>query len=193
MSDMKFSDDEVYPPEASARGDNAFYLDGCAHVGSKPPYASCLKKMTDRKNGRLDAQWAECSAAIGKKVCPALAMREKELEKGLALFYINRSKLRLFSQYQAELGEQILFSRLSTGKSGERARRTEREPTKAPAFAPAKTPYLDDQENGYAAAINSAIAETQKEPVAKQERPPMLPGESLMAYARRVRESQASA
>nr|EKV8209015.1 hypothetical protein [Acinetobacter baumannii] len=41
---VPFVDTAIYPVEASAQGDNAFYLEYCGASGYRPAYASCLNR-----------------------------------------------------------------------------------------------------------------------------------------------------
>lgn len=160
----QFEDVEVYPVEASARGDNAYYLEHCTVTHVRPGYASCLKKIADRKNGRLETAIADCSAAIGKKECPAQKLREKELKEGKALFYISRPKLRAFSQYREEMSMQRLAA-LTDGKSGKS------KASPKPVEPPKVSSPLPDTTSDYAAAINRALAEEAKQPATPAPKP----------------------
>ncbi|MFM0095704.1 hypothetical protein PQQ87_08825 [Paraburkholderia nemoris] len=96
----RFVDLERYPVERSASGENAYYLEQCSVTNSRPSYAACLKRVADRKQGRLATEFADCSAAIGKKSCPAQAMQRAEQEAGYALYFIPRLKLLEHSDQQ---------------------------------------------------------------------------------------------
>lgn len=152
---QQFVDDELYLPEISESGTNAYYLDGCPVTGHRPAYCACLKKIADRRFGRLDAQYAECSAAIGRKECKAQKMRERELKEGAALFYVNRKKLgEFFARQEKEGAERIVAPR--------HGRKSEYRPSIPVAASqqnhtPAPAPAVES--DGYAAAINRAIAE----------------------------------
>lgn len=156
----KFEDIEIYPAEASEQGCNAYYLPGCEIAGHRPAYAACLKKIADRKNGRLNSSVAECSAAIGKKECPAQRMRKEEIVEGRAIYFINRNKLRSFQQYQSEM-EQQRWASMSFGKDDKKKPkpRAVAEPVKAP--PPAPTHFLDMNTGSYADAINAALKPTE--------------------------------
>lgn len=181
----QFEDIEIYPVEASAQGHNSYYLANCEHVGHRPAYCACLKKVAERKNGRLDTQYSECSAAIGKKECVAMKMRKEEIAEGRALYFINRKKLQSFQQYQTEM-EQQRFSSMSFSKDKKpQAKRPSIEPA-----APKKPQhFLDVQTGSYADAINAAIAAPAPEikPVEQPKPVPAAPikaGMSLLEMAR---------
>lgn len=157
----KFEDIEIYPAEASEQGCNAYYLPGCEIAGHRPAYAACLKKIADRKNGRLNSSIAECSAAIGKKECPAQRMRKEEIVEGRAIYFINRNKLRSFMQYQSEM-EQQRWATMSFGKDDKKKQPKPRmvaEPPKAPPSEPKH--FLDMNTGNYADAINAALKPTE--------------------------------
>lgn len=194
----QFEDIEIYPAEASEQGCNAFYLDSCEHVGHRPAYAACLKKVELRKHGRLDISYSDCSAAIGKKECRAMKMRKEELAEGRALYFINRNKLRSFQQYQAEM-EQQRFAAMSFGKTDKKGPKARPEPV-APKIEPAKPQHFLDMNTGsYADAINAAIKPKEPaEPAPKsvQQTPapvaPVKAGMSLLEMARLQMAAKAS-
>lgn len=112
---VEFKDEEVYPIEKSADCTNAFYCDFCSSAGYRPNYASCLRRIADRKEGRLNTNEAACSAAIGNRTCAALAMKKEEKQAGHSLYYINRVKMRQNQVDNAELIGIKLGKRLSRG------------------------------------------------------------------------------
>ncbi|AVE44288.1 TPA: hypothetical protein OXK24_001825 [Acinetobacter baumannii] len=92
---VPFVDTAIYPVEASAQGDNAFYLEYCGASGYRPAYASCLNRIREIEAGKLlPSVESGCSAAICNKVCQALTMRQEEKRNGAAIYYINRVKMR---------------------------------------------------------------------------------------------------
>lgn len=232
MLDIKYIDDEVYPVEASESGDNAYYLRGCEAIGSgRPNYASCLAKCKARKTGRLDERYSDCSAAIGNKRCPALAMRKEELDKGVAIYFVSRPKMQMFNDYRLR-AERDAWAKLQT--TGKRSRKPteDYEPEATPddlaPFNPGavkgfqRTKPASSGVGSYEEVINAEIARLNSEnsqPEARSEvftaeprkpatddyganlaalvsaeaekestteRPAMLPGESPLAYARRI-------
>lgn len=82
---------EELPVSRSADRDN-FYFHYCDQLGQQAHYMVCLHKIEERKEGRLKSVWAECSAAIGNKQCPALAMRKEELRVGKAIYFVPKTQ-----------------------------------------------------------------------------------------------------
>lgn len=154
----QFEDIEIYPAEASEQGCNAYYLPGCEIAGHRPAYAACLKKISDRKNGRLNSSIAECSAAIGKKECLAQRMRKEEIVEGRAIYFVNRNKLRSFMQYQSEM-EQQRWASMSFGKDDKKKQSKPRMVAEAPKAPTPPEPkhFLDMNTGSYADAINAAM------------------------------------
>jgi hypothetical protein len=143
----EFKDDETYPPERSKGGDNAhFHL--CMEIGERKAYAACLDLIERRKNGRLPIAYAQCSAAIGRKDCPALAMVKQEKQEGKALFFISREKLRKFYKATEEFVAPIIAPIIKT-KWNDAPKKRE-----APPPAPPPAPITH---NPYADAINQAM------------------------------------
>jgi hypothetical protein len=160
---QQFVDLDRYPVERSASGENAYYLAHCNVTNSRPSYAACLKRIADRKHGRLATEFADCSAAIGKKACPAQAMQRAEKEAGYALYFVPRLKLLEHSdQEMLKHGIDMNVNRsvpLST--------------TPPAIIRPA------------------VVAQVQEEVVRRPVvvRPPMLPNETPLQYARRVAQT----
>lgn len=140
--------------EASESKDNAYYVPGCTHAQHRPPYAACLCRIAERKHGRLEER-PECSAAIGRKDCPAQAMRSKELEAGKALFFVSRSELNEQMRQQAEESGQRIAEMVALGRDWAPSARRKKPAAKSPAAAPATAPAGGST---YADAINAAIA-----------------------------------
>jgi hypothetical protein len=156
----QFVDLERYPAERSAAGDNAYYLEQCSVTNSRPSYAACLKRVADRKLGRLATEFADCSAAIGKKCCPAQIMQRAEKEAGYALYFVPRLKL-------LEHSDQMMLKQGIDMKVNRSAPLS----TTPPAIV-----------------RPAVVAHVQEEVVRKSVvvRPPMHPNETPLEYARRV-------
>lgn len=157
---------EKLPIEASGRGDNTLYLDYCASGGNRPAYCACISKVIKRKEGRLDSRWAECSAAIGKKTCPAMALMKQEKEAGHALFYIPRATVQAANIERVEAGnEASIRSSFKDEKKRKQALDGMRNKLASGGLTEAsETLFGEAPRMGYASAINVAIAEA-KEPV----------------------------
>lgn len=152
----KFEDAENYPVESSASGENAYYLNNCEVVGHRPAYCVCLRKIEERKNGALATVYSDCSAAIGKKQCPAQRMRKEELAEGRAIYFINRRKVNAFRQYEEEMERQ----RLSVTPPAKDKPRTER--VSKPSQPEPTQHFLDVATGDYADAINRSLATQEK-------------------------------
>lgn len=146
----QFEDTEVYPVEASADSSNAYYLPNCNAVNHRPAFAVCLHKIDLRRDGRLETQYAGCSAAIGGKTCQAIKLRKEELDRGQAIYFTNRNKMLSHQRHYEELARD--------GKASSSFR------TKAPKKS---KHFLDEVPDGsYADALNAALA---KEPTVVKE------------------------
>lgn len=181
---FNFQDDETYPVEASESGKNAFHINGCAIIGQSQPYAACLHRINHYNIGDLEAvNVPECIRAIGGPACRAWGMRNEELTKGKATYYVNRDKLNAYLGIIATdrpAGHQITH---------QTHKRTKPTPTHEQV---SQTP-AEGSQGSYASVINAAMSElSTPAPVVKTEpikpKPSILPGESPLNYARRVRE-----
>lgn len=126
-----FVDTELYPPSASAQGNNAYYH-RCEVVEQTTPYASCLSKIKQRKEGRLPSAYAPCSAAINQGRCIAVEMQQKEMLEGRAVFFINRAKQ--IAHYTPEATEI---------KGPTKPTKWNQSPPKQQVFAPSGNQYAD--------------------------------------------------
>lgn len=160
------------PIEDSANGKTNAYSHYCGSVMHSKNYAVCLHLIEERKQGRLNPQYADCSASIGKKVCPAIAMRKQEVEAGKALFFTERIK-NLGESFMDSVGE--LFTKMAT-----------------PLVKTPKSPVTKINDNqpsmsGYSDAINIAI---KKGDVTAPIKPVVVvapvQGETLMEMAKRM-------
>lgn len=85
-------DKTIIPIEVSSDGKRNAHMHCCMVVGHFRNYAVCLHLIDQRKDGRLSTIYADCSAAIGKKTCPALSMRAEEKREGHAIYFVERIK-----------------------------------------------------------------------------------------------------
>lgn len=167
----EFHDDEVYSPSASAGGINAYYLSDCDVVGHRPSYCVCLNKIKAYERDRT-LRGLQCENEIRDKVCPAIKLREKEREAGVALFFVNRVKLQAFNDEQAKITrDKLALSKATARKMPSldtvKIPKSELPPPPKP---PKKEEHFLDQQGSYAAAINNAMRELEKPaPVAKPE------------------------
>lgn len=96
-----------YPITASQGKDNAFYH-YCEAVQHNTPYAGCLNKLELVKQAKLPALFSDCALAISCGKCNAEGMREKELGKGVSLFYIDRAEIRAQSAAREKIAEESM-------------------------------------------------------------------------------------
>ena len=165
----------IMPVEASEDGKRNAYAHCCPVVGHFRHYAVCLHLNKQRKDGRLEVLYADCSAAIGKKRCPATDMRKEELEAGKAIYFVERIK---------HMGERLVEA--ASNLIGIAS------PTK-PAVTPvakttkkAKSVVTERIDTGsYADAINMS-AKKVEEPTKVAETVKPAQGESLMELAKRM-------
>ena len=162
---------KIEGPEASRDGKrNAFHV-SCQVVGHNRPYAACLRLIDERKDGRLQVVYADCSAAIGKKQCPALQMRREEVEAHKAIYFIERARM-----LAGEVTEKVrqFFTKPAA----------EPEPSKSTPSR--KSSVIDRIDTGsYADAIN-AVASATTPPVKAEP----IAGESPLALAKRLLAQQ---
>lgn len=91
---MTENNPQIFPPSASAGGDNA-HLHTCAHYsGGSRHYAVCLKIVADCERRKIREADADCMSAFESGECPALAMRANERRKNQALYYVPRAKVQ---------------------------------------------------------------------------------------------------
>lgn len=157
------------PIESSADGKRNAFHHHCAIAEGNKAYAVCLHLCEKRKEGALPVIYSECSVAIGKKTCPALKMRREEIEKGHAIYFIERLKGLATRIFSAPAPKQKSKSRVTNKE-------------------PVVTDIVDS--GNYADAITSAMA-------AEKDRAPDKPaietpkvessaGESLLEMAKRI-------
>jgi Uri superfamily endonuclease len=163
---------EDRPIEDSANGKTNAFSHYCGSVMHSKNYAVCLHLIEERKQGRLNPQYADCSATIGKKVCPALAMRKEEIAAGKALYFVERIK-NLGESFMDTVGE--LFTKIATPLVKE---------TKSPVTK------IDDNQpsmGGYSDAINNAIKKgVPTTPIKPAVVVAPVQGETLMEMAKRM-------
>ncbi len=170
---------EPLPVAASADGQRNAFIHSCDVLKQRRHYAVCLHLCDERKKGRLDIVYSDCSSLIGKKTCPALKMRKEEMDAGHAIYFEERRKIvpGFFDTAKNLVGEVKSF----VGRS-----------VKSLPNKPKPVDLLSSIDTGtYADAINSAIqapkVETPKVEASK-EIPRVAPvaGESLLDMARRL-------
>jgi hypothetical protein len=132
----------------------------CHITEQRHSYALCLHKLALRKNGRLKEDWSDCSASIGKKTCPAIDMREREVEKGYALYFTERF---VAIAGFVEAAKELFIKPV-----------TSRKPVKAKPVSNELLNLEEIDDTGYEAVISTPA------PI------PTKPGESLLEMAKRM-------
>lgn len=159
-----------YPPQQSMGGINAYNF-ACKPIGYSPGYCVCLHKIAayERDDGKL-ASYPECEKAIRNNDCPALKMRAEEQAAGKALYFLDRNLLReeMDKHFSASIPKFRSDPKPFAGG------RPAPKKAQTPQVAPQVTPQAALPEDGYAAAINAAIAESATESP-KEEPTPTAP------------------
>ena len=169
--------DITIPPEASADGKRNAWTIHCGVVQHAKAYCVCIHLCKQRKEGRLPTQYSDCSAAIGKKECPALKMRKEELAEGHAIYF--RERVNAVADIEQKAKSFVLqAAQPETPKPAAVAK-------PAPVSSKRSGSVLgriDDA--GYAKAITRAI-EKEVPKVAPPPKVEPVAGESLLEMARR--------
>ena len=150
-----------YPPQQSMAGVNAFNF-GCKPLGFSPGYCVCLHKIAAYERDRELKAYPDCDKAIRNQDCPALAMRKEEQVAGKALYFLDRNILR--EEMDKHFKDTMPVLRPAKATPAPKSVPKPATPTATPIVP------LASAEDGYAAAINAAIAEAATEPP-KQETP----------------------
>lgn len=146
-----------YPPEQSMGGINAYNF-SCKPVGYSPGYCVCLHKIAAFERDSKLAAYPECEKNIRNKDCPALRMRAEERAAGKALYFIDRQLLREeMDKHFKEITPSYRAAPKPLTTSRPAAKKAE------PTPAPSSNVIADMPDEGYAAAINAAIAQTSVE------------------------------
>lgn len=160
----EFKDDTVYPVEASTGGNNAHCV-RCS-AGYSGSYCVCLHKIAAIGRG-MPTSNPDCDVAIKNRTCEAIHMREQEISAGHAIYFVDRNKQRAFYEELAKrqappaakkFGDNITKPSFAKTPSNYVPRefvddRQAPKPTVRPVAKPAES------NNGYADAINAAMAE----------------------------------
>lgn len=193
--------DTNYPPEASTKGDNAYYLRGCDEVQRSPSYASCLHKIKEHEAGRWNSNFQECVPAMKAGKCQAQGMRQAEQLAGVALYYFPRrppAALHLPVSVSGDFGVRItnltdpaLIPKTPNSVPTSRFMDTVKKVGAAVFGKPTQEPGLQIDTGSYADALNAAPSEpTPKpapKPLTKEDLAKMAqPGESLIDVAKRL-------
>ncbi len=155
---MIVTGDVVYPPEMSESGSNAYYVFACSCVSYSTPYAACLNRIKKHSEGTLSDIYEQCGVAIEQKSCEAKRMQNQEKISGRAMFYIDRADIRKQADEMAEIAESRMSKKYPDLSVKSEQAEIKHVPKQKPA-EPIKKAVEVSVENGYAAAINAAIAE----------------------------------
>lgn len=148
----------AYPPEQSMSGINSYNF-GCRVAGYSPGYCVCLNKIAAYERDGDLTSYPDCGKGIRNGDCPALAMRTEERTAGQAIYFIDRALLREEMNKQfAENAPSFRTTKSITTTKPTRAAPTTLKGT-TDGIYPSKTSVFEP-EDGYAAAINAAIAAT---------------------------------
>jgi len=152
----------ILPPSASADGKRNAYYTQCKAIESTKPYAMCQYIIDHQNDGSMATIYSDCLNAIRRGNCAAVGMREEELLKGQAIYFVERVKgAAVVAQQDAWVPPVRKASRsgyvrdkYAAGRPIEDAPRIAIPRPAAP--APAKPAYEFDG-NIYAAALNVAM------------------------------------
>jgi hypothetical protein len=192
------SEEVVLSPEYSARGDNAYYIAGCAVVGHAPAYASCLNKIKRVAERTCPSIYSDCKSTINGQGCAATRMQRHEKAEGRALYYVSRAALNAANDARDDAaGERHRNGLQEISTRAKKGRRT--------AFAPPlpRTPVASSDstsleqsiersvETDYSAALAQALTRAAKIETASVAKPPPVlssttAGESALEVARRM-------
>lgn len=87
------SDDQevIRPATASLDGKTNAFIHHCAVLEQQMHYVACLNRVQAAKEGvRMPQDWKPCEDAVRRCLCPALAMREQEVLKDRAIYFVQR-------------------------------------------------------------------------------------------------------
>jgi len=179
----------IYPAAQSMSGTNTYTV-GCKEAGFRAGYAVCLNKIAAFERDRSLSAYTVCETAIKGKSCPAMPMREQEQLAGKAMYYVDRRLMleELDKQAQAQR-EAYAAQRPPVKKPAHGTTSPTAASTPQPKIAAKSIQSTSNEEDGYAAAINAAIKETQAqaatpEPVETPEPVVQKPGMSLLEIAK---------
>ena len=161
--------------------ENAFYH-YCAKVGHFKAYAICCHLMTERKEGRLDSKYEDCSVAISQKTCPAIAKRKLEMDKGRAMYFVPRSE----NQRKIMAKEESYVKMTAERTVAVQSKRDRAERAGSPVVA-----TRGFEATGYAEAISLAVRDAVEN--SKTISPSAAPGESMMDFAKRMLKGEHNA
>lgn len=155
----------INPPSLSANSRRNAYYHFCAQVGERRNFSACIARLEGR------CTLGDCKDPIRNGTCPAKAMREDELLKGQAIYFVERANAVKFVEGVKQFASE----------------QAERFAQQAPSNAP--TPDLHIAPDGYAEAVNRMVERGQVR-VQAPKKIELLPGETLLEAARRMRQQK---
>lgn len=182
MNDVQdFRDDEVYPVAFSAGGINAF-THGCKLAGQRLSYCVCVAKIEAFQRDRQLPPGMSCNNEIRDGDCPAIRMRREEVEKGHAIYFINRKKMQDHFQIKRDEAAKAAREAAALNKQPKRSSGFGKLVT-VPAAPEAPKHFLDIKTGSYADALNAATAapEPTPEPVTPALKPTPQPAPVVAA------------
>lgn len=78
---------EALPISASTCSKTNNYIVTCQEIGQRRHYPVCLNLIEMHKNRQTTSIYSDCMAAISKGKCPALKMRKEEIEADKAIYF----------------------------------------------------------------------------------------------------------
>lgn len=171
------------PVRDSADGKLNAYTRHCGTVGYSMNYAACLARQATLANSKAKppADWSACVEAARNASCHALHMRREEELKGHAIYFHAR---------------EVIPGTPGTGRTWIMPGTVRREAPIRTHMPSVTTPYraksmfeVMAEAPSYADAINASTTITATRAPAMPrpaQRPPIQPGESPLAYARRI-------
>lgn len=214
---MSDKEPKFQPISVSADGRRNSYSRRCDVLGQVMNYAACLwrQEVLSKPDIRTPADWAPCSDAARCGRCHAVEMRKEEVLKGYAI-YLNDREEKQPRQAIGSSGRSWVMPELERKDHTVRsAPASQPRPAPvarpAPSARPASVIEAMGSASGYADALNAMTTTTTTvappEPKVTTASPlpsppkvqpaapllskiDMLPGESPLAYARRLRAAQ---
>lgn len=196
----------IHPLSASADGKRNAFSRRCEVLGQTMNYAACLWRngVLERDDIKAPADWEPCRNAMRCGTCNSANMRREEVLKGHSIYFKDRSVLASIKDAaRTWLGMDYFTKKPGTAGSVTILLGTRRTSTPA-APAPAPKPKRDvfdamGDMGSYADAITAAassapvsaprieVPPTPSPAPAASPKPAMLPGESPLAYMRRLK------
>lgn len=191
--------EEFYTVDQSCRGDNTFYV-SCDVVEHSQNYAVCLHVLGKLKRGESFTKdsFTDCRKAIACGKCPAIAMRQAEMEANRALYFrpktnkapverppIKPERTPAWQQRQSQSDSYRRGYEMPA-----RTKPTYTPPERRPAPPPRRPERSSGTDFNAAELVNMVKKEETKTVSAADDKEFLKrrPGESLVAYATRLQE-----